>query len=147
MKKFQYPFWNKTCPDCNVYAVEDFSRKIETEDIKRSGCYCPKCQKQLDFQMIENQVIWIDRVSYILESKEYTFIRQVQDSELFKIHGVSASWFHISRKVYSASSDKYEIDMRKVPEEIYYNNYLTLVYMLNNYLGRLYFFVPANAIV
>lgn len=146
MKKFQYPFWNKTCPDCHAYTVEDFWREAHDRHIKRSGCYCPNCKKLTTFKMSENQKVWIARISYILNSQEYAFVREMEDSELFKIHGVSASWFYVGRKIYIDPADTCVLDIHTIPKEILSRDDLVLVYMLNNYLQRLYFFVPSNAI-
>lgn len=148
MKTFQYTFWNKVCPTCNQDAVQDFW--MESEDILCNGCHCITCQKQFDFRMTSEKTtpaMWTDRVRYILHSSEVSVVRVMNDNELIKKHGVEAHWFRIGRTLYidpvhpiSKDSDILEF------ENTYFRVGMTLVYMLNNYLQRLYFFVPSNAI-
>jgi hypothetical protein len=147
MKKFQYVFWNKYCPECNVGMVEDFWTELGLKETKRTGCYCAQCQKGLDFKIISDQELWLERIDYVLRSKEVSFVRKVAEQELIKKHGVEAHWFHVGRKVYIKPSYSDSQDSEIKDFEIKYTQKdKTLVYMLNSHLQRLYFFVPTDAV-
>ena len=145
MHTFQYVFWNKVCPLCHTDTVEDFWIEHGSDKIHRNYCHCPKCKQVFDFNMNKPDELWISNVRYILESEKYIFIRKVQENELIKKHGVEAHWFPIGRMVYSDSAFLIEKEILLFQNQHAYPD-KKLVYMINNYLQRLYFFVPLNAL-
>ena len=146
VKKFRYVFINKTCPFCIVDTVEDFwTEDLHCPTIRQSGCYCPNCHV-LFYSHITSQSKVIERAKHILRSEEKVFIRKVSDAELIKKHGVSADWLYVGKKVYIDPEFLREQEVKEFMTTVEKTPSKVLVYLPNNYLERLYFFVPIDAL-
>jgi hypothetical protein len=97
---------------------------------------------------IERRGSWLGSVKYVMFSEKRTFVRTVHEDELIKLHGISAWWFHIGREIYLAreSFPDYDSEAVKDFKKKFSTPENVLVYLPNNYLQRLYFFVPKDAI-
>lgn len=152
MKNYQYEFINKSCPNCNGTAVKDFWTTNGVL-VAHNDPYCPKCKIKIFDENRETWVItkdptWESIVRsgalHILASRETWFVRTVQDHELIKKHGVEAHWFTVGRKVYIEPFDS--VDSELASFIALQPVGMTLVFLPNSHLQRLYFFVPNNAI-
>jgi hypothetical protein len=145
---YTHIFTDKTCILCEGNLVEDYWSASEFHSVERSRIYCPKCLFHAHIKIIMRNKKWLSSVRHVLNSKEVTFIRTVTEEELIKKHGVYAWWFPIGRKIYIEPAffgvDETE-DLKNFKKDNVTENNI-LVYLPNNYLQRLYFFVPKNAI-
>ncbi len=88
---------------------------------------------------------WLPLVMYIMDSEVKTFSRQLEEHEIIKLGGVMAWWFAVGRKIFIAPKYPVGGELQKF-KDCYQTSENILVYLPNNYLQRLYFMIPRDAI-